>query len=60
MFPAFVGKLYAADVLGFFNQAQKLKEFARDIDHAGRSERDFPALSKIADDERKSPRATGR
>ena len=58
VFPAvfsqlFVGKLYAADVLGFFNQAQKLKELPVTSTMQAVQSVTFPALSKIADDERK-------
>mgnify|MGYP000526681407 CR=1 FL=1 len=49
----FVGKLYAADVLGFFNQAQKLKELPVTSTMQAVQSVTFPALSKIADDERK-------
>lgn len=49
----FVGKLYAADVLGFFNQAQKLKELPVTSTMQAVQSLTFPALSKIADDERK-------
>ena len=49
----FVGKLYAADVLGFFNQAQILKELPVTSTMQAVQSVTFPALSKIADDERK-------
>lgn len=49
----FVGKLYATDVLGFFNQAQKLKDLPVTSTMQAVQSVTFPALSKIADDERK-------
>lgn len=49
----FVGKLYSADVLGFFNQAQKLKDLPVTSTMQAVQSVTFPALSKIVDDERK-------
>ena len=49
----FVGKLYPTDLLGFFNQAQKLKDLPVTSTIQAVQNVTFPALSKIADDERK-------
>lgn len=49
----FVGKLYPTDVLGFFNQAQKLKDLPVTSTIQAVQNVTFPALSKIADDEQK-------
>lgn len=46
----FVGKMYSADTLGYFNQAQKLKELPVTATVQSVQNVTFPALSKIADD----------
>lgn len=49
----FIGKLYATDVLGFFSQAQKLKELPVSSTVQAVQNVTFPALSEIAGDDRK-------
>ena len=49
----FVGRMYSADILAYFNQAQKLKELPVTSTMQAVQSVTFPALSKIADDERK-------
>lgn len=46
----FVGKMYSAGTLGYFNQAQKLKELPVTATVQSVQNVTFPALSKIADD----------
>lgn len=46
----FIGRLYAADALGYFDQAQKLKDMPVISTMAAVQGVTYPALSKIADD----------
>lgn len=49
----FIGKLYSADTLGYFDQALKLKELPVTSTMTAVQGVTFPALSKIAGDDRK-------
>lgn len=49
----FIGKIYSTDVLGYFNQGQKLKELPVTSTMQAVQSVTFPALSKIGDDPRK-------
>lgn len=49
----FIGKLYSADTLGYFDQAQKLKDMPVTSTVTAVQGVTFPALSKIAGDEPK-------
>ncbi len=49
----FIGKIYSADALGYFNQAQKLKDLPVTSTMQAVQSVTYPALSKIDGDERK-------
>lgn len=49
----FIGKMYSTDVLGFFDQAQKLKDQPVTSAMQAVQTVTFPALAKIGDDSRK-------
>ena len=49
----FIGKIYSADALGFFNQAQKLKDMPVTSTMQSIQSVTFPALAKINDNEAK-------
>lgn len=49
----FIGKIYAADTLGYYDQAQKLKDLPVTSTMTAVQGVIFPALSKITDQERK-------
>lgn len=49
----FIGKIYSADTLGYFNQAQKIKDLPVQSAVLSVQSVTYPALAKIRDDERK-------
>ena len=49
----FIGKIYSGNVLGYFNQAQKLKDMPVNATMQSIQSVTFPALSKISGDEHK-------
>lgn len=49
----FIGKIYSADSLGYFNQAQKLKDMPVNATMQSIQSVTFPALAKISDNEQK-------
>ena len=49
----FIGKMYSGSVLGYFNQAQKLKDMPVNATMQSIQSVTFPALAKIGDDEQK-------
>ena len=49
----FIGKIYSGSVLGYYNQAQKLKDMPVSATMQSIQSVTFPALAKISDDERK-------
>ena len=49
----FIGKIYSADALGYFNQAQKFKDLPVTSTMQAVQSVTYPALSKIGGDERK-------
>lgn len=49
----FIGKIYSGSVLGYFNQAQKLKDMPVNAMMQSIQSVTFPALAKIGDDEKK-------
>lgn len=49
----FIGKIYSANMLGYFNQAQKLKDMPVNATMQSIQSVTFPALAKISDDEQK-------
>ena len=49
----FIGRIYSADALGFFNQAQKLKDMPVTSTMQSIQSVTFPALAKINDNENK-------
>lgn len=49
----FIGRIYSADALGFFNQAQKLKDMPVTSTMQSIQSVTFPALAKINDNEEK-------
>ncbi len=49
----FIGKMYSGSVLGYFNQAQKLKDMPVNATMQSIQSVTFPALAKISDNEEK-------
>lgn len=49
----FIGKIYSAGALGYFNQAQKLKDMPVNATMQSIQSVTFPALAKISDNEQK-------
>lgn len=49
----FIGKIYSGSVLGYFNQAQKLKDMPVNATMQSIQSVTFPALAKISDNEQK-------
>ncbi len=49
----FIGKIYSGSVLGYFNQAQKLKDMPVNATMQSIQSVTFPALAKIGNDEKK-------
>lgn len=49
----FIGKIYSADMLGYFNQAQKFKDMPVNAMMQSIQSVTFPALAKISDNEQK-------
>jgi O-antigen/teichoic acid export membrane protein len=49
----FIGKIYSADMLGYYNQAQKLKDMPVNATMQSIQSVTFPALAKVSDNETK-------
>lgn len=49
----FIGKIYSADMLGYYNQAQKLKDMPVNATMQSVQSVTFPALAKISDNDTK-------
>lgn len=49
----FIGKIYSADMLGYYNQAQKLKDMPVNATMQSIQSVTFPALAKISNNEQK-------
>ncbi|MBQ1252793.1 MAG: lipopolysaccharide biosynthesis protein [Alistipes sp.] len=49
----FIGKMYSANMLGYYNQAQKLKDMPVNATMQSIQSVTFPALAKISDDDEK-------